>query len=105
MVQRAGAQICAGQCEIVAITYGSDLLSCSGRSLGTAGFYREGDTIGGGSMTGPKVRSVGEAEAEQAIAALTLAFATGLAIRLIVDSGPKRVDNSHKQCFLEVVEV
>ena len=105
MVQQAGAQIRAGQCETVTITYGSDLLSRSGRTLGTAGFYREGDTIGGGSMTGPKVRSVGEAEAEQTIAALTLAFATDLAIRLFVDSGPKRVDNSHKQCFLEDVAV
>lgn len=45
MVQQAGAQILAGQCETVAITYGSDLLSRSGRTLGTAGFYREGDTI------------------------------------------------------------
>ena len=46
-------------------------------------------------MTHPKVRSAGEAEAEQTLAVLTLAFATDLAIRLIVDSGSKRVDNSH----------
>lgn len=45
MVQQASAQILAGQCETVAITYGSDLLSRSGRTLGTAGFHREGDTI------------------------------------------------------------
>ncbi len=45
MVQQASAQIRAGQCETVAITYGSDLLSRSGRTLGTAGFYREGDVI------------------------------------------------------------
>ena len=32
-------------------------------------------------MTGPKVRAVGEADAEQAIAALTLAFATDPVIR------------------------
>jgi len=45
MVQQAAAQILAGQCETVAITYGSDLLTRSGRTLGTAGFYRAGDTI------------------------------------------------------------
>jgi len=47
MVQQASAQIRDGQCETVAITYGSDLYSRSGRSLGTAGFYRAGSTIEG----------------------------------------------------------
>lgn len=45
MVKQASALIEAGQCETIAITYGSDLLTRSGRTLGTAGFYREGDTI------------------------------------------------------------
>lgn len=45
MVQQASAQIRVGQAEVVAITYGSDLLSRAGRTLGTAGFHREGDTV------------------------------------------------------------
>ncbi|MGE0383355.1 MAG: acetyl-CoA acetyltransferase [Gammaproteobacteria bacterium] len=50
MVHQAAAQIEAGQCDTVAITYGSDLLSRSGRTLGTAGFFREGDTISTSAM-------------------------------------------------------
>ena len=45
LVQQASAQIRDGQCETVAITYGSDLHSRFGRSLGTAGLFGEGETI------------------------------------------------------------
>lgn len=45
MVQQASAQLRDGQCETVAITYGSDLYTRLGRSLGTVGFQRPGDII------------------------------------------------------------
>jgi acetyl-CoA acetyltransferase len=46
-VQHAAAAIRAGECEVVLITYGSDLLSRQGRMLGTRGFTEEGATVPG----------------------------------------------------------
>ena len=45
LLHQAVAHLEAGHCEVAAITYGSDLFTRSGRSLGTAGFYRAGDRI------------------------------------------------------------
>jgi len=44
-VQQACAQIRDGQCETVAITYGSDLFTRMGRSLGTKGAWQSEDVI------------------------------------------------------------
>ncbi len=46
-VQHAEAAIRAGQCDTVLITYGSDLLSARGRTLGTGGFYAGGQRVEG----------------------------------------------------------
>ena len=48
LVQHAANALRAGECETVAITYGSDLLSASGRSLGTKSYLtsaRQGGTL------------------------------------------------------------
>ena len=45
LVQQACAQIRDGQADTVAITYGSDLYSRSGRSLGTAGAFGQQDVV------------------------------------------------------------
>lgn len=45
LLHQAVAHIEAEQATTIAITYGSDLLSRSGRTLGTAGFYKAGDTL------------------------------------------------------------
>jgi acetyl-CoA acetyltransferase len=46
-VQHAAAAIRAGYCDTVLVTYGSDQLSRMGRTLGTGGFAREGQKVGG----------------------------------------------------------
>lgn len=46
LVQQASAQLRDGQAEVVAITYGSDLYSRSGRSLGTSGAFNQPDVVG-----------------------------------------------------------
>jgi acetyl-CoA acetyltransferase len=47
-VQHAAAAIETGQCDTVLMTYGSDLLSRSGRTLGSKGHFGEGTRAGGG---------------------------------------------------------
>ena len=49
-VQHAAAAIEAGLCDTVLITYGSDLLSRLGRTLGTSGFRQGGRHVGGPSQ-------------------------------------------------------
>jgi acetyl-CoA acetyltransferase len=46
-VQHAAAAIKDGLCDTVLVTYGSDQLSRMGRTLGTGGFHRAGQRIGG----------------------------------------------------------
>jgi acetyl-CoA acetyltransferase len=46
-VQHAAAAIQAGQCDTVLMTYGSDLLSRSGRMLGSRGHFGEGTRVAG----------------------------------------------------------
>jgi len=46
-VQHAAAAIREGYCDAVAITYGSNLLSAMGRSLGTGGLYAADRPVGG----------------------------------------------------------
>lgn len=45
LVQQASAQIRDGQADTVAITYGSDMYTRSGRSLGTSGLYNQAAQI------------------------------------------------------------
>jgi acetyl-CoA acetyltransferase len=47
MVQHAAAAIRAGQCETVLLSYGSALLSKSGRSLGTSSMLKQGEPVAG----------------------------------------------------------
>jgi acetyl-CoA acetyltransferase len=47
LVQHAAAAIREGQCDTVLITYGSDLLSSQGRTLGSKGFFAEGARVPG----------------------------------------------------------
>jgi acetyl-CoA acetyltransferase len=46
-VQHAAAAIRDGACDTVLVTYGSDYLSRLGRTLGTGGFFRSGQPVGG----------------------------------------------------------
>ncbi len=46
-VQHAAAAIRDGVCDTVLVTYGSDYLSRLGRTLGTGGFLRQGQAVGG----------------------------------------------------------
>ena len=46
-VQHAAAAIKDGLCDTVLVTYGSDLLSLSGRMLGTGGFLQANQRVGG----------------------------------------------------------
>jgi acetyl-CoA acetyltransferase len=46
-VQHAAAAITGGYCDTVLITYGSDLLSKQGRTLGTRGFQQAGERVPG----------------------------------------------------------
>jgi acetyl-CoA acetyltransferase len=46
-VQHAAAAIRDGLCDTVLVTYGSDYLSRLGRTLGTGGFHRSGQPVGG----------------------------------------------------------
>ena len=46
-VQHAAAAIRDGACDTVLVTYGSDYLSRLGRTLGTGGFLRQGQAVGG----------------------------------------------------------
>ncbi len=46
-VQHAAAAIRQGLCDVVLVTYGSDYLSRMGRTLGTGGFLRQGQHVGG----------------------------------------------------------
>ena len=46
-VQHAAAALRDGLCETVLITYGSDLLSRSGRTLGTGGFFQQRQHVAG----------------------------------------------------------
>jgi acetyl-CoA acetyltransferase len=47
LVQHAAAAIRDGQCDVVSITYGSDLLSRQGRMLGSRGHFGEGARVAG----------------------------------------------------------
>jgi acetyl-CoA acetyltransferase len=47
LVQHAAAAIRAGDCDTVLITYGSDLLSRSGRVLGSRGHFGQGTRVAG----------------------------------------------------------
>ena len=49
-VQHAAEAIRAGLCDTVLITYGSDFLSRMGRTLGTGGFARAGQHVGGAAQ-------------------------------------------------------
>ena len=46
-VQHAAAAIKEGLCDTILVTYGSDLLSLSGRMLGTGGFLQANQRVGG----------------------------------------------------------
>jgi acetyl-CoA acetyltransferase len=46
-VQHAAAAIKDGLCDTILVTYGSDLLSMSGRMLGTGGFLQANQRVGG----------------------------------------------------------
>jgi acetyl-CoA acetyltransferase len=46
-VQHAATAIRDGVCDTVLVTYGSDYLSRLGRTLGTGGFLRQGQAVGG----------------------------------------------------------
>jgi acetyl-CoA acetyltransferase len=46
-VQHAAAAIKDGLCDTILVTYGSDLLSLSGRMLGTGGFLQANQRVGG----------------------------------------------------------
>jgi acetyl-CoA acetyltransferase len=46
-IQHASAAVRAGYCDAVAITYGSNLLSAMGRSIGTGGMFAAGKPVGG----------------------------------------------------------
>lgn len=46
-IQHAAAAIERGLCDTVLVTYGSDQVSAMGRTLGTGGFHKGGDRVGG----------------------------------------------------------